>query len=80
MTLDHEVTLTFDLHKIQLHVMNAHTVKHIYIRYGKVVMHGLRDTAADGRREGRRGMDKQTDGRMDGRLTDLGNLCIVFPV
>ena len=68
MTLDHEVTLTFDLHKIQLHVMNAHTVKHIYIRYGKVVMHGLRDTAADGRREGRR--DGQTDGRTDGRAPD----------
>ena len=48
--------------------MNAHTVKHIYIRYGKVVMHGLRDTAADGRREGRR--DGQTDGRTDGRAPD----------
>ena len=38
---------------MQLHVMNAHTLKHIHTRFGKVAVDGLRDTAADGRRDGR---------------------------
>ena len=50
--------------------MNAHTLKHIHTKFGKVAVDGLRDTAADG----------GTDGRRDGRVTDLGHLPIVFPV
>ena len=57
---DLEVTLTFDLQIIQLHVMNAHTLKHIHTKFGKVAIDGLRNTAADGRTDGRR------DGRTEG--------------
>ena len=77
-TFDLEVTLTFDLPIIQLHVMNAHTLKHIHTKFGKVAVDGLCDTAADGRTDGRR--DGGTEGGRDGRETDLGHLPIVFPV
>ena len=62
--------------------MNAHTLKHIHTKFGKVAVDGLRDTAADGRTEGGRegGTDGGTEGRRDGRVTDLGHLPIVFPV
>ena len=65
MTFDLEVTLTFDLPIMQLHVMNAHTLKHIHTRFGKVAVDGLRDTAADGRTEG--GTEGRREGRTDGR-------------
>ena len=51
-TFDLEVTLTFDLPIIQLHVMNAHILKHIRTKFGKVAVDGPRVTAAHGRREG----------------------------
>ena len=50
---DLEVTLTFDLQIIQLHVMNAHTLKHIHTIFGKVAVDGLRNTTADGQMDGR---------------------------
>ena len=34
LTFDLGVTLTFDLHKIQYHEVNLHTVKHIPIKFG----------------------------------------------
>ena len=52
MTFDLEVTLTFDLPIMQLHVMNAHTLKHIHTRFGKVVVDSLCDIAADGWKDG----------------------------
>ena len=44
--------------------MNAHTLKHIHTKFGKVAVDGLRDTAADGRTEG--GREGRTEGRRDG--------------
>ena len=57
-TFDLEVTLTFDLPIMQLHVMNAHTLKHIHTRLVK-----LRLTVS--------AIQLRTDGRTDGR-TDEG--------
>ena len=67
---DLEVTLTFDLPIIQLHVMNAHTLKHIHTKFGKVVVDGLCGTVGHGGMEGGR----------DIRVTDLGLLFMKFSV
>ena len=60
MTFDLEMTLTFDLPIIHLHVMNAHSLKHIHTKFGKVTVDGLCGTVGHGGTEGRR------EGRRDG--------------
>ena len=48
--------------------MNAQTLKHVHTKFGKAMFESLRDTAADGRREG--GTEGQRDGGTEGRTRD----------
>ena len=58
------MTLTFDLHDIQLQVMNAQNLKHVHTKFGQVAMDSLCNTAADGWTDG------LTDGPTDRRTRD----------
>ena len=49
MTFDLEVTLTFDLPIIQLHVMNAHTLNYIHTMFGKIGVDSLHNTDGQAR-------------------------------